>query len=63
MALEHQTTLTKSSKTFLSISFLFSVLVVVLRSESSVKVELKLKIISNFKIDFLKRPNGKDFKT
>ena len=39
-----------------------SVLEVVLRGESSVTVKIKLKIISNFKIDFYKRPNGKESK-
>ena len=41
----------------------YFVLEVVLRSESLVKAEKKLKIISTFKIDFLRRPNGKDWKS
>ena len=62
MALEHWKTLTKLSKTFLPMhSYVYSVLEVVLRSESSVTAEIKLKMISNFKIDSLKRPNGKYF--
>ena len=44
-------------------TYVYFVLEVVLRSESSVKAEIKLKIISNFEIDFRRRANGKDFKT
>ena len=44
----------------------YYVLEVVLKSESPFKAEIYLKNISNisnFKIDFLKRPNGKVFMT
>ena len=41
----------------------YSALDVSLRSESSIKGEIKLKIISKIKIDFLKRPNGKNVRT
>ena len=44
------------------VRYVYSVLEEVLISESSVKAEIKLKIISNFEIDFFRRPNGKYFK-
>ena len=45
------------------VRYVYSVLEEVLISESSVKAEIKFKIISNFKIDFLERPNGKDYQS